>query len=254
MSTDVDALVVRVRALLTREELRPGERVGDERGLAAALGVPRTQLRQALERLERAGVIRRTIGRGGGILVADGRLERNLNTIEGLPQIARYQGVRLETRVLRVELTLAGPRDRRLLHLDEGSAVHQVLRLRIADDRSLSLELTHLPADLFPGLADQDLSGLYRTLETVYGITPVYSDETLQLALADDEQAAHLGVDAGSPLIVVQRTAVGSTGRPIELAHEFFVGNRMRFHLHKYGYTKLEPGTSGSPVTRTSVT
>lgn len=231
---------VRLRALLTREEYAPGERLGDERSLAAALDVPRSQLRHALDRLEGDGLVRRTIGRAGGVVVADGRFERNLSTIEGLPEIARRQGVHLETRVLRVELALAGPRDRRRLHLPEGAAVHRLTRVRVADGRPLSLELSCLPADLFPGLATQDLTALYRTLASHYDITPGVSDEQLQLAAADDAQAAHLDVAVGTPLVDVERTTTASTGRVIELAHELFVGTRMRFHLRKYGYAHVE--------------
>jgi GntR family transcriptional regulator len=246
--TAADEVHANLRAMLAREELHPGDRLGDERGLAELLGVPRGRLRLALDRLEGEGVIRRTIGRGGGVVVADGRLERHLNTTEGLPQIARYQGIDVQTRVLRVELAVAGARDRRLLHLLEGAAVHRITRLRFADGSPLSLEYSHLPADLFPGLASQDLSSLYRTLHLVYGVEPVHSDETLELTAADAGQAGHLAVDEGTPLIHVERTAVSARGRPIELAHEFFVGHRIRFHSRRYGYVKVDraPGTAAA--------
>lgn len=238
MSGPADAAYGRLRALLTAEELAPGERVGDERSLALGLGVTRSALRQALERLEAEGAVRRTIGRAGGVRVADGRIERHLNTTQGLPEIARRQGIHVETRVLSLALAVAGPRERRLLCLPEGAAVHRLLRLRSADGRPLSLESSRLPADLFPGLAQQDLSSLYRTLHEVYGIAPVYSDETLELVDADDHQATHLGVPVGTPMVRVQRSAAGSTGRPIEVAEELFIGERIRFHLRKYGYAR----------------
>jgi GntR family transcriptional regulator len=236
---DTDALLSRLRAMLSREELRAGDRLGDERGLADRLGVPRTRLRVALGRLESEGLIRRTIGRGGGVVVADGRLERHLNTTEGLPDIARYQGIDVRTTVLRIELTLAGARDRRMLQLAEGAAVHRVSRLRFAAGTPLSLEVSALPAELFPGLASQDLSSLYRALRTVYQVEPVQSDETLELSAAAADQAVLLGVPEGTPLIRVERVAVSAAGRPIELAHEFFVGARIRFHSRKYGYAKV---------------
>lgn len=231
-------LVARLRALVVREELEPGERIGDERTLAAALGVPRAALRQALDALEGAGVVRRTIGRGGGVLVSDGRLERNLNTRESLPDIGRRQGVVVETHVLRAGLTPAGPHERRLLVLPDPSAVQHIVRLRLADGRPLSLESSSLPADLFPQLAEQDLSSLYGTLAHVYGVTPQVCDETLQVDAADDEQAAHLGIHPGDALLHVHRTTVGSTGRPIEVAHELFVADRVRFHLRSYGIVR----------------
>jgi GntR family transcriptional regulator len=59
-----------VRRTLARQivagELRPGQRLGAERALAADLGVSRALLRQALSILEDGGMIRRVPGRGGG--------------------------------------------------------------------------------------------------------------------------------------------------------------------------------------------
>jgi GntR family transcriptional regulator len=248
MGTAAELAYVRLRAMLTREEFGPGERLGDERSIAASLGVPRTQLRLALDRLEDDGAVRRTIGRGGGVVVADGRFERHLNTIEGLPEIARRQGVVLTTEVLRFEVATAGPRDRRLLRLGDGATVWRITRLRVAGGRPLSVELSTLPSDLFPGLGTKDLTSLYRTLKDDYGITPVYSDEALQVTAADAGLAERLAVDEGAPLVHVQRTTTGSTDRPIELAHEYFVGARMRFHLRKHGFVSLDRAVADHDV------
>ncbi len=66
-----------VRRILARQitagELRPGQRLGAERALAAEMGVSRAQLRQALASLEDGGMIRRVPGRGGGTFVAKGK-------------------------------------------------------------------------------------------------------------------------------------------------------------------------------------
>lgn len=242
-----DQVAARLRALLRSGGFGPGERLGDERTLAAQLGVPRAALRAGLDRLAAAGLVRRTIGRSGGVMASDGRIERHLNTTESLPQIARYQGVHVDTRVLQVALGIAGPAESRRLDLPEGAAVHRILRLRLADGRPLSLEASCLPADLFPGLDREDLSSLYRTMREVYDIAPVYADETLEVVGADAAQAAHLAVEVGAGLVYVRRVATGSTGRPIELGQEWFVASRMRFHLRKYGYVKPERSTPSAP-------
>lgn len=238
MSDELDLLCSRIRAVIREKEVRPGDRIGDERSLAASLGVPRSRLRQALDRLEADGVVRRRIGRGGGIVASDGRLERNLNTIDGLPEIARQQGVLLETRVLRAEIARASGQDQRLLALGPDDHVYRLLRLRLADGTPISLEATRLPTTPFPDLLQQDLSGLYTLLRTRYGISPGYSDETLELSLADDEQAQHLEVPVGTPLIHVHRVTTASDHRPIEIGREYFVGADVRFHLRKYGYVR----------------
>ncbi|KGM13742.1 GntR family transcriptional regulator [Cellulomonas bogoriensis 69B4 = DSM 16987] len=224
-----------LRSMLRRDELGPGDRLGDERSLAAELGVTRHRLREALGVLEEQGLLRRRIGRGGGVFVSDGRIERNLNTIEGLPDITRVQGVRLTTTLLRCELTLARPHDLRQLRLAPGAYVHHVLRLRNADGRGLSLEDTRVPADLFPDLARHDLSHLYRLFRDVYDIHPELSDESVEVAYATIDEADTLGVLPGTTLLRLTRVTQDAGGRPIECATERFVADRMRFHLRRYG-------------------
>ena len=69
------------RALLGRidaGDLRPGERLGSDRDLAASLGVSRSTLRHALGALYDEGVVRRVPGRGGGTFVSQSKIERDL--------------------------------------------------------------------------------------------------------------------------------------------------------------------------------
>jgi len=87
--------------------LRPGQRLGAERALAAEFGVSRATLRQALAVLEEGGVVRRVPGRGGGTFVAKGKIERDLSRIVGVPALLRSQGVVAGTRVLSARLAEA---------------------------------------------------------------------------------------------------------------------------------------------------
>ena len=98
--TNVEDVVRVVRQIIAQRELMPGEKLGTERALAELLGVSRSNLRVALAELESNHEIVRKIGRAGGIVVSDGRLERNLNTVESLTQIAKRQGWALQSIVL----------------------------------------------------------------------------------------------------------------------------------------------------------
>jgi GntR family transcriptional regulator len=73
--------------------LRPGQRLGAERALAAELGVSRATLRQALAVLEDSGLVRRVPGRGGGTFVSRDKIERDLSRVVGVPALLRSQGV-----------------------------------------------------------------------------------------------------------------------------------------------------------------
>ena len=98
-----------VRRTLARQiaagELRPGQRLGAERAMAAELGVSRALLRQALSILEDGGMIRRVPGRGGGTYVSRGKIDRDMSSrIEGIPALLRSQGMTAGTHVLSARL------------------------------------------------------------------------------------------------------------------------------------------------------
>lgn len=248
----LEDVVVRLRRLIAEAEYQATERLGDERRLAERLGVTRSALRGALDVLEREGRVRRTIGRGGGVFVSDGKIERQVDTAESVPDILRRQGLRCRTTVLAAHLAVASPREARALrlptaaepgHPDGPGRAHvvRVVRTREADDVPWSLETSVVPAHLAPGLLQHDLStSLYRVLSEVYGLRPDLAEETIDVVGADAAQAAHMGVAEGAPVFRVTRVARDAGGTPIELATDLFRADRTRIHTHKLGY--VAPG------------
>lgn len=124
-------LVYRIRARIREQELLPGEKLGSERALADSLGVSRSDLRNALTVLESDHEIIRKIGRVGGIVISDGRLERNINTVESLPTIARRQGMRVSSKVLQAVIA-PGFRFRRAFAAIAGRASDDLRHYAIA--------------------------------------------------------------------------------------------------------------------------
>ncbi|MBT4907781.1 MAG: FadR family transcriptional regulator, partial [Rhodospirillaceae bacterium] len=62
----------RVRDALFAGRLRPGDRLGGEKDLAARFDASRIVARDALKRLEAAGVVEIKVGKGGGARIAQG--------------------------------------------------------------------------------------------------------------------------------------------------------------------------------------
>lgn len=229
-------LTARIEQRISDLGLRPGERLSSERALAAQLGVARTALRLSLAELESLGKIRRTMGRAGGIVVADGKIERQINTIAGIPDVLRQQGLRSTTFVLRVDIGLASPSEARGLMLTAGENVVRITRRRDADGVPWSLDTSILPAHLVPAIGSHDLSNsLYRLLADVYGLEPAEADETIDILPADEATARQLDIATGDSLLQVWRTTRVADGTPIEFAHDYFRGDRTRLHLRRYG-------------------
>lgn len=67
-----EQIVARVRDALFAGRLRPGDRLGSEKELAAQFDASRIVARDALKRLEAAGVVEIRVGKGGGARIAQG--------------------------------------------------------------------------------------------------------------------------------------------------------------------------------------
>jgi GntR family transcriptional regulator len=147
-------------------QLRPGERLGAERDLAQALGVSRPAVRRALTALERAGVVLRVRGRGGGIFIRRQKVERDLSRVVGVSALLRQQGSIAGSQIMSTGLAAADDETAAAMDLPAGEYVINVVRIRLDDGTPISLERVQLPAQLFPGLLDLPLGGqLYELLQ-----------------------------------------------------------------------------------------
>lgn len=209
--------------------LRPGDRLGTERELAARLSVSRSTLRQALALLAQAGAIRRVPGRAGGTFVTHAKVDRDLSVIVGLPEYLRRQGFTAGTQVL--SATMAGADDTVAEHLAlaPGSLVLDIVRIRLADSLPISLERARLPAEIFPGLLEQPLGGsIYELLDREYGVRPDDVVEHLEVVDATAHEASLLGVTVRTPLLAITRTSSTAGGVPFEFSQDLFRADRTR--------------------------
>ncbi|MGN6792728.1 MAG: GntR family transcriptional regulator [Streptosporangiaceae bacterium] len=223
----VDEARHRLLDMISSGELRPGDKLGTERELAAELSVSRSTLRQVLAVLAQSGVVRRVPGRAGGTFVAHSKVDRDLSVIVGLPEYLRRQGFVAGTQVL--SATMTGADDLTATHLDlaAGSLVVDIVRIRLADAVPISLERVRLPADLVPGLLELPLGGsIYDLLDRQYGITPQDVTEHLEVVDASSDEAALLGIAAGAPLLAITRTSRSSAGVPFEFSNDLFRADR----------------------------
>jgi GntR family transcriptional regulator len=229
---------LRLRQLVADGTRRPGERLGGERDLAAALGVSRATLRQALTALEREGVILRVRGRGGGTFVAPRKVERDLSRIVGIPELLRTQGFAAGSQVVSAGLEPADDSVAAALALGPGDPVARIVRIRLADGGPISLENACFPARRFPGLFNLPLSGsLYELFADQYDVHPGEAVEQIEVVLAGEEEAALLRTAVGVPLLALRRITYDPLGEPFEHSHDLFRADRIRIVVRSAGST-----------------
>jgi GntR family transcriptional regulator len=205
---------------IERGRLSPGERLPAERELAERYGVSRMTLRQALGALEQRGRLVRSKGRYGGTFVAEPKVE--LAGTAGLSSQLRGLGIAAGARLLSALERAAEPDEAEL-----GAQVYAIERVRLANGEPVALERGAYPVDAFPGLLDGPLDGsLYDLIRTRYEDVPVRAVERLEPGIATPDEAEALGIEAGAPVMLVQRTAYSASGRAVEHSRDVFRGDR----------------------------
>ncbi len=210
------------------DSLAPGSPVATERDLAVRLSTSRTTVRLALSELVGDGrLVRR---QGSGTFVAEPKISWPLHLISFTDQ-AREQGFIPSTALLSAERIRA---DRSLadrLGLKPGGSVYRIERLRLADDRPMALETSHLSAARFPGLLRhlKNEPSLYRVLADQYGVAPAWAEETIETASATPREAELLDTDTGLPMLVLSRHSFATDDAPLEWVRSWYRGDRYIF-------------------------
>ena len=241
IGSTAEAVRQRIVSLVDSGTMKPGERLGAERDLAAKLGVSRSTLRQALASLEASGVVKRIPGRGGGTFVTPAKVDRDLSRIVGVPTLLRDQGFTAGSRIVSVGVLSAGVEAAAELGLAPDDFVVDLVRIRLADGWPMSLEHAMFPAELVPDLPARDLSGsIYELIDEVYGLRPDSAEEAIEVVHASSLEASILGVDIGLPLLSITRTTRDKDGRAFEYSRDLFRSDRMRIRVRIQGTPSTE--------------
>ena len=207
----------------------PGAKLGSERELADRYNTSRSSLRQVLAALEEAGLVDRVIGRAGGIFISHVQVQRSLSDVVGVPAFLATQGYVAGTRVLSTKIAAPDRTTQRALRIGADDFVVEIQRVRLADGSPISLERAQFPAEMFPGLLEQQLGGsIYEILEAQYGLVTSRADERIEAVNATPEEATVLGIKQRSALLLITRIAYDQHGTPCEFSTDLFRGDRTR--------------------------
>jgi GntR family transcriptional regulator len=225
-----------IRDLIAGAHVDPDGRLPTERDLADRFSVSRTTVRQVLDALEHAGMVHRRRGRTGGTFVTRPRVNLDFGYLAGIPSYLRAQGFRAGAHVVSARMISADTATAEALGIATGEPVHDVIRVRLADDVRISLEHASFPVALFPDLLAQPLDdSVYELMANKYGMVVTKAVERLVAVLADEEQAHILGIEVGDPLMAIERISYDDDDRPLEYSNDIFRGDRTRVIAWAYG-------------------
>ncbi|WP_283139813.1 GntR family transcriptional regulator [Rhizohabitans arisaemae] len=212
-----------LRTAILNDEYRDGDRLPGENHLMHEYGVARATARQALAVLINEGLA--VPRRGSGVYVRTFRpihrygTRRLSRTHWGEGKAVWEADVRqrpYSVDVLRVERIRADKETEVVLLTDE---VWVRRRRYSVDGRPVQLAATYFPAGLVDGTRvvepDTGPGGVYARLGEL-GVAPVRFKEEVRARMPLPDEAALLSLPAGTPVIVVCRTAYAAGDRAVE--------------------------------------
>ena len=209
-----------------RRRLREGEFVAgrvlpSEAALGERYGASRVTVRRALEQLRQEGLL--DSRQGFGWFAAADPIRQPLAGLATIEAQLASSGRRSDRRILAFGFVPAPRHLRPLL----GDTVLEVRRLSLADDAPFARVTVWCREDLGSELsrADVERASFYELLPTRLG----GATQTIGAAIASPDDAELLRIPPQSAVLVVERTTVDDTDRPVLASEHVFPGHLTEF-------------------------
>jgi GntR family transcriptional regulator len=115
--------------------------------------------------------------------------------------------------------------------------------LRSVNDSPMAIEVVHVSARRFPGLqaAVERTGSVYEALREKYDVSVAHAVETIETAPAAPREAALLGTEIGTPMLLVSQHSHTAEGEPVEWVRTWYRGDRYSFVAHITRPTQPDP-------------
>lgn len=204
-------------AKISSGDWRPGEPIPTEAELTKTYGIAIGTVRKAVDTLVNDGLLQRSQGRGTFVR----RPDFNASLFRFFRQVDGAGTQQIPTsRILSRSLEQPSKTVSEALKLASNERVIRLQRLRVIDERNTLCEDIWLPASRFGALLELDPATygnlLYPFYEQQCGQLIACARETLSVESADAHTAITLGVEAGKPVVVIERIALSYDNTPLE--------------------------------------
>ena len=222
-------LETQIAAGIAGGEFPVGSQLPTEDSLVQRFAVSRTTVRKAIQNLSNRGLIE--IRRGTGTFVTQPRITQDLTELTGFVEDMDALGHAATARLIDRTVVAADADVAQHLALAVGTRVIRIRRVRLANGVGMSLDETYLPLEIGEKIVthDLELEPIFTLLEQRYDIPLLEAEYKLEAISADQDVAAALGVEAGSPIFLIERTSYSIGDRPVDYEKLHYRGDLIRF-------------------------
>lgn len=206
-----------IRGQINRGELVPGDLIPSEPRLSKELDVSQGTVKKAIDNLAWQGLLFRHQGKGTFV----SRVDFN-NSLFRFFSYGDEQGedVRIRKSTTDRWLGIAPADIYHRLKIDEGIELLYIERIGYSHNQAIFIEYSWWIAELVPGLEKTEIhipDLFYALIVDQYGIPIVRAEETLTAEACDEITADKLGVDVGTPVVVLKRTTYTVNDKIVEV-------------------------------------
>lgn len=212
-------------------EYQPNEIIPPEYELEKQFNVSRITIRRAVSMLSEEGLV--FVKQGKGTLVLDPKTLQKLNYVTSFSETLKEKGYEVSSKSMHIDVVVPAQGILDKLSLDKGTPVIRLQRIQLANGKNVAIMENYLSPEYFPGLADKEenIISLYSYIESNYNITINSATEYITAIAADFTESELLGVQIGTPLLLVRRITY-SEGRPIEYAILKIIADKYEYSIN----------------------
>jgi len=223
-------LYQQIKGLITQSlqsgEWKPGELIPSEMELAARFKVSQGTVRKAIDELSAENLVVRRQGKGTFVATHhEARSQfRFLRLVPDSGERAYPENKIIEVKRLRAPAEVA-----RRLEMKAGESVVFLKRVQFFAGVPTILEELWLPGAIFKGLTMERLNEykgpMYALFESEFGTHMIRAQEEIRAVCAQEDSAALLKVEIGTPLLSVERISFTYGDRAVELRRGLYLTN-----------------------------
>lgn len=216
-----------------------GQYLPPEKDLVTIYKASRPTVRAAIAKLREMGMLE--VIHGTGTRVTSPQIYQQLTNQLSFTDVIKAQGLTPKTQVTRSEYIQASETVANKLGICTGDRVFVIGRLRTANDIIISYHLSYLhPEYPVDGARLEKMLSLYRYLNEIYGLSILFTDDTIWAEPCPPEIAQMLGIRPHRVVLQMERLAYASDNQVIELSQSYLRSDRLKYKVRIYRKGKMQ--------------
>lgn len=218
-----------MRLLIVSPEFINGALLPKEVELANLLGISRSTIRQATNKLENEGLLKRKKGVGTTV-AAKRKLSTGLDHWYSFTQEMKERGIDVQNLFIKTEFVPANEKLSHFFKIALGRPVLKLSKLKGAGNEPIVYFESYFHPRIGLSKGDDFSIPLYTMLETKYGIKVIRSSENIKAKLAG-RMSAKLNISPVAPVLFRERFVYDPGDRPVEYNIGYYRSDKFTYSI-----------------------